>query len=68
MAKYNIREIKEIIIETTVEANDAQEAFMVYKNRHTRHIRHTGTSKFSEETHITVKESEEVGELINGQE
>ncbi|WP_433956957.1 hypothetical protein [Cytobacillus horneckiae] len=65
MAKYTIQEIKEIIIETTVEADDAQEAFMVYKNRHTRR---TGTSKISEETHITVDESKEVEELNHGQE
>ncbi|NRG47355.1 hypothetical protein HRF87_21755 [Bacillus sp. CRN 9] len=62
MAKYTIREIKEIIIETTVEADDAQKAFMLYKNRHAR------TSKVSEEIHITVKESEEVEELFHGQE
>lgn len=63
MAKYTIREIKEIIIETTVEADDAQKAFMVYKNRHAR------TSKVSEEIHITVTESQEEMEVIkNGQE
>lgn len=61
MAKYTIQEIKEIIIETTVEADDAQQAFMVYKNRQ------TGTSKISEETHITVNESsEEEEEIKNG--
>ncbi|WP_433958878.1 hypothetical protein [Cytobacillus horneckiae] len=63
MAKYSIREIKEIIIETTVEADDAQKAFMLYKNRHSR------TSKVSEEIHITVTESqEETEEIKNGQE
>lgn len=52
MLKFFISEVKEIVIETEVEAADARTAISRYKQQVD-----TNTLTISEETHITVKET-----------
>ncbi|UAT31933.1 hypothetical protein K7T73_06845 [Bacillus badius] len=54
MPKFFISEVKEIVIETEIEAADAQTAISRYKQQVD-----TNTLTISEETHITVKETKE---------
>ncbi|TDW00827.1 hypothetical protein [Pseudobacillus badius] len=54
MPKFFISEVKEIVIETEVEAADARTAISRYKQQVD-----TNTLTISEETHITVKETKE---------
>lgn len=52
MSKFFISEVKEIVVETEVEAADARTAISRYKQQVD-----TNTFTISEETHITVKET-----------
>lgn len=50
MAQFLVREVKEIIIEGTIDAINAEQAMIKFKGRERNNL-----TKMSEESHITIK-------------
>lgn len=59
MAKFIVRETREMIITATLEAADAERALRYYKSRRDPGIFDLEISICSDETHITVDEVKE---------